>query len=207
MPKKKTIRKEDIPNTLPEEFIKSHNYVKTGLLNSKINLLAISKKTPIFSTKSPDHFRSIVTRYVLLTPNKKKIEKIALSSYESGKLVITGSRDEEQVLASLCMTLHNLRMNANSDIKVNNYSLKNIVSTITLPVKIDLDLLYEKNREICTYTPTNFPGLSMRLPEKFKGTVNIFNTGKIVLPGPKSKKLSLDRLEWIYQKLIPYMIV
>ncbi|MHA1673562.1 MAG: hypothetical protein ACTSYI_08030 [Promethearchaeota archaeon] len=62
--------------------------------------------------------------------------------------------------------------------------IENIIATIRLAERINLDLLSKKFSDI--QTKRRFPGLLVRL-KKPKATVLIFKSGKLVLTGVKQK--------------------
>jgi len=67
-------------------------------------------------------------------------------------------------------------------------SIENIVASVTLNQKIDLNAIVKGNPTV-EYRPKQFPGLVFRL-KKPKTAILIFRTGKMVCTGAKSEKES-----------------
>jgi transcription initiation factor TFIID TATA-box-binding protein len=65
-------------------------------------------------------------------------------------------------------------------------SIENIVASVTLNQKIDLNAIVKGNPTV-EYRPKQFPGLVFRL-KKPKTAILIFSTGKMVCTGAKSEK-------------------
>ncbi len=207
--KQKNIFGIDFEHTLPPEYLEIHNNVKNGIISHPINLSTLSREFPIFSMRNPSHFPSAVVRSVILKQKPKKNERIAVNVFDSGKTVVTGAKDEEEALMALSNVISKLRLHIKRPINAKKFTLRNIVVTATIPgKKIDIKKFHENvdNISISNYNPDKFPGLSLRLPEGHKPMANIFSSGKIVLPGPNNIEYAYECLNYVYNKIYPYIV-
>ena len=78
-------------------------------------------------------------------------------------------------------------------------SIQNIVASVSLNQKIDLQKIVEKFPQT-EYNPSVFPGLVFRL-KKPKTATLIFGTGKMVCTGAKSEKESRSAVEKVVKEL------
>src|SRR3989337_1392521 len=78
-------------------------------------------------------------------------------------------------------------------------SIQNIVASVSLNQKIDLQKIVEKFPHT-EYNPSVFPGLVFRL-KKPKTATLIFGTGKMVCTGAKSEKESRSAVEKVVKEL------
>lgn len=113
--------------------------------------------------------------------------------FSTGKVVITGLKNEEDILKAyrrfgrILQKLHFPILNLTSSIKITN-----IVATFDFGRIINLNLLNTIYHAHSTYEPELFPGLTFKFLEKINrqtiekaGVALIFNSGKIVLTGLK----------------------
>ncbi len=61
------------------------------------------------------------------------------------------------------------------------FKIENVVATVEVTAKIDLNLLVRKQKD-AEYNPEQFPGLKLRI-KKPKVTILVFSTGKMVITG------------------------
>ena len=78
-------------------------------------------------------------------------------------------------------------------------SIQNIVASVSLNQKIDLQQIVEKFPQT-EYNPSVFPGLVFRL-KKPKTATLIFGTGKMVCTGAKSEKESRSAVQKVVREL------
>lgn len=195
-----------LKHTLPPEYVKIHNNVKTALISKPLNLNSLSREFPMFCMKNPAHYSAAVARSVINRKNRCKTERIAVNVFDSGKTVVTGAKYEEEALMSLSNVVSKLRVHLKTNVNANKLSLRNVVATATIGKKIDLKA-FSRNPEnllISNYNPDKFPGMSLRLPDKHRPKGNVFNTGKMVLPGPSNVRYAYNCLNWMYNKVLPY---
>ena len=78
-------------------------------------------------------------------------------------------------------------------------SIENIVASVTLNQKIDLNAIVKGNPTV-EYRPKQFPGLVFRL-KKPKTAILIFSTGKMVCTGAKSEKEAKRAIKKVVMEL------
>ena len=78
-------------------------------------------------------------------------------------------------------------------------SIENIVASVTLNQKIDLNAIVKGNPTV-KYRPKQFPGLVFRL-KKPKTAILIFSTGKMVCTGAKSEKEAKRAIKKVVMEL------
>ncbi|MCP4763977.1 MAG: TATA-box-binding protein [archaeon] len=89
-------------------------------------------------------------------------------------------------------------MSENGEENKFEYTIENVVATVTLDIleKIDLNIIARKYADV-EYNPERFPGLVMRI-EKPKATILVFSTGKMVVTGMRRA----DEADAVVQKVI-----
>ena len=80
-----------------------------------------------------------------------------------------------------------------------NYKVENVVASVTLEDRIDLNKLAENCSE-AEYDPSQFPGLVLRLKEP-KAAILVFNTGKMVVTGLRSEEDAPTVVEKIVERI------
>lgn len=80
-----------------------------------------------------------------------------------------------------------------------NYKVENVVASVTLEDRIDLNKLAENCSE-AEYDPSQFPGLVLRLKEP-KAAILVFNTGKMVVTGLRSEEDAPTVVEKIIERI------
>lgn len=148
------------------------NIVCSGSLNQPVNLETLSA-TP--------------GREVIYNPKKYHgaylvIESRKITIYKSGKYIITGLKQIEDV--DRFYSLLRSALEGILDVSlIRPPIIQNIVMTETLDFSVNLLSILGKNPDLlCEYEPEQFPGLICRRPE---GTILLFSTGKMVLTGLK----------------------
>ena len=157
---------------------KIENVVATVSMNisERIDLVNISKKIPE-SEYNPERFPGLVLRI-----NKPKATFLIFST---GKMVVTGLRNEEMADASTKKVIGILRK-IGVKLPEPEVSVCNIVASGNLHINIDLNMA-SIIMDNAMYEPEVFPGLIYRMPEP-KCVFLIFSTGKVVCTGIKSPK-------------------
>ena len=80
-------------------------------------------------------------------------------------------------------------------------NIQNIVASMTLDTKLDLDRLHQEVLPQTYYHPKIFPGLIYR-PENYPVTILFFRSGKINCTGAKSNEIVYESLNGMHRMLI-----
>jgi transcription initiation factor TFIID TATA-box-binding protein len=150
------------------------NVVSSASIDQKIDLIEISKKFPE-TEYNPEQFPGLVFR--LTNP------KTATLIFRTGKMVCTGAKSEELSIKSVNIVVQKLRK---SKIKIKKdavVSIQNIVSSINLGGKVNLEQA-ARTLPRSMYEPEQFPGLIHRMLDP-KTVILIFASGKLVCVGAK----------------------
>lgn len=116
--------------------------------------------------------------------------KAALLLFKPGNVVCTGAKTvwmAEFVIMMIAMAIVRLGYRG-LRILPGSFQVQNVVASAELPAPINLDKLFRKNQECCTYDPATFPGASLRPKKIDRMTVLVFPSGKIVVTGGKSEE-------------------
>ena len=152
------------------------NVVSSASIDQKIDLIEISKKFPE-TAYNPEQFPGLVFR--LTNP------KTATLIFRTGKMVCTGAKSEELSIKSVNIVVQKLRK---SKIKIKKdavVSIQNIVSSINLGGKVNLEQA-ARTLPRGMYEPEQFPGLIHRMLDP-KTVILIFASGKLVCTGAKKE--------------------
>lgn len=120
--------------------------------------------------------------------------------FSSGKIVCTGSKDEDMSWIAMRKFAWILQKLGNP-VQFSKFQIQNIVGSCDTGLTIDLDLIHKKHDKFCSYEPEIFPGLVYRMLEP-KIVLLIFVSGKIVLTGAKKK----SDIEDGFKKIIPLLL-
>jgi len=85
-----------------------------------------------------------------------------------------------------------------------SYRIENIVATVILEHKIDIDILEEELPDL-VYKPEQFPGIIFKV-DKPRATALIFRSGKMVVTGTKSVGQLIDAVKKIIRTLVKHGI-
>ena len=122
--------------------------------------------------------------------------------FSSGKIVITGAKDEEKChLAARKFT--RVIQKLNFPAKFGNFMVQNVVGTCDVEFPIRLEGIANDHQRFSSYEPELFPGLIYRLAEP-KLVLLIFVSGKIVITGAKSTPQMSQAIEKMYPVLVEY---
>ncbi|KAF8764012.1 uncharacterized protein LOC129965437 [Argiope bruennichi] len=172
---------------------KVHNVVSSVDLGCKLDLLKIALRLRN-AEYNPRRFHAVIMR--ILDP------KTAALIFRSGKIVITGARSE--AAAHLAARKYaRLIQKLGFDVKFIDFKIQNMVASCDVKFPIQIEDLYSKHCQFCSYEPELFPGLIYRLV-KPRVVVLIFVSGKIVLTGGKSREEVKEGFELIYPVLTAY---
>jgi transcription initiation factor TFIID TATA-box-binding protein len=171
------------------ESLKIENIVASGAIAESIDLVDFSEKTENCDLNKK-RFPGAV--FHIVDP------KIACLIFSSGKIVITGVRNDKALVAGLAIIIKALKAAGIQPLKEPRVVVTNIVCSYNLGRYINLNkLTVTLNMEHVEYEPEQFPGLVYRIGDP-KIVVLIFSSGKIILTGGKNIediKRGLDVLE------------
>ncbi|MDD1686305.1 TATA-box-binding protein [Methanoregula sp.] len=171
------------------ESLKIENIVASGVIAESIDLVELSSKVKNCELNKK-RFPGAV--YRIADP------KIACLIFSSGKIVITGVRNDKALADGLAIVIKSLKDAGIEPLKKPQVAVTNMVCSYNLGRYINLNkLTVTLNVENVEYEPEQFPGLVFRIAEP-KIVVLIFSSGKIILTGGKTLvdvKNGLDVLE------------
>ena len=79
------------------------------------------------------------------------------------------------------------------------YKIENVVASVEVDAKIDLNLLARKQRD-AEYNPEQFPGLMLRVKNP-KATILVFNSGRMVITGLRRESEAERAVENVVAKI------
>jgi transcription initiation factor TFIID TATA-box-binding protein len=171
------------------ESLKIENIVASGVIAESIDLADFSEKTENCELNKK-RFPGAV--YRIADP------KIACLIFSSGKIVITGVRNDKALADGLAIVIKSLKNAGIVPLKEPQVAITNMVCSYNLDRYINLNkMTVTLNVENVEYEPEQFPGLVYRIKDP-KIVVLIFSSGKIILTGGKNLddvRRGLDVLE------------
>jgi transcription initiation factor TFIID TATA-box-binding protein len=174
------------------ESLKIENIVASGVIAESIDLVAFSDKVENCELNKK-RFPGAV--YRIADP------KIACLIFSSGKIVITGVRNDKALAAGLAIVLKSLKTAGVVPLREPRIAITNMVCSYNLDRYINLNkLAITLNVENVEYEPEQFPGLVYRIKDP-KIVVLIFSSGKIILTGGKTLDDVKKGLDFLEQKL------
>jgi len=174
------------------ESLKIENIVASGSIADSIDLVEVSQRIPACELNTK-RFPGAV--YRIANP------KIAALIFSSGKVVLTGLRDDQGLVDGLGFIMTSL-----SDAGVACYdeprvAITNIVCSYDIGKYINLNkVVITLNLENIEYEPEQFPGLVYRIKDP-KIVALLFSSGKIILTGGKNLEDIKRGLDFLEQKL------
>jgi transcription initiation factor TFIID TATA-box-binding protein len=171
------------------ESLKIENIVASGVIAESIDLLEFSKNVENCELNKK-RFPGAV--YRIADP------KIACLVFSSGKIVLTGIRNQKALRDGLAVVIESLKKAGIEPLKEPKVAITNMVCSYNLGKYININKLsVTLNLENIEYEPEQFPGLVYRIRDP-KIVVLIFSSGKIILTGGRNLndiKKGLDILE------------
>ena len=178
------------------ESLKIENIVASGVIAESIDLVEFSSKVGNCELNKK-RFPGAVFR--IADP------RIACLIFSSGKIVITGVRNDKALAKGLAIVIQSLKDAGIKPLKEPRVSITNMVCSYNLDRYINLNkMTVMLNVENVEYEPEQFPGLVYRIFDP-KIVVLIFSSGKIILTGGKNLedvKKGLDVLEKKLESLV-----
>lgn len=174
------------------ESLKIENIVASGVIAESIDLVDFSEKTPNCELNKK-RFPGAV--YRIADP------KIACLIFSSGKIVITGVRNDKALADGLAIVLKSLKAAGIKPLKEPKVAITNMVCSYNLNRYINLNkMTVTLNVENVEYEPEQFPGLVYRIQDP-KIVVLIFSSGKIILTGGRNLEDVRKGLDVLEKKL------
>ncbi|MGA2917413.1 TATA-box-binding protein [Methanoregula sp.] len=174
------------------ESLKIENIVASGVIAESIDLVEFSNKVENCELNKK-RFPGAV--YRIADP------KIACLIFSSGKIVITGVRNNKALTDGLAIVIKSLKTAGIEPLKEPKVAITNMVCSYDLGKYINLNkVVITLNIENIEYEPEQFPGLVYRVKDP-KIVVLIFSSGKIILTGAKNLEDVKKGLAVLEQKL------
>ncbi|MGD0496712.1 MAG: TATA-box-binding protein [Candidatus Bathyarchaeia archaeon] len=168
-------------------IIKIENVVASATLNQKVDLNAIVKSYPGVEYR-PEQFPGLVYRL--------KKPKTATLIFNSGKMVCTGAKSEQESRRAVMKVIKELKKGGIIIISKPELKIQNIVASGILGGMIDLEkAAYTLGKTM--YEPEQFPGLIYRMDEP-KVVILLFASGKLVCTGAKKEQDVYDAVHKLH---------
>jgi len=166
-----------------------HNVVATASLGCELNLKQIAM-TARNAEYNPRRFAAVIM--------KIRDPKSTALVFKSGKLVVTGTKSEEEARHAARKFGRVIMKVGYSAARFKDFRVENLVSTFNVPFPIHLERLYKSlpSTMHSQYEPEVFPGLICKAPG---GTLLIFVSGKCVMIGMKTR----EDIEKAYKFILP----
>jgi len=166
------------------------NVVASATLRQNIDLNAVVKTFPSVEYR-PEQFPGLVFRL--------KKPKTATLIFNSGKMVCTGAKSENQAKKAVRRVVRELKNNGILITGKVDIQVQNIVASASLGGKIDLEKsAFTLGRTM--YEPEQFPGLIYRMGDP-KVVILLFASGKLVCTGAKKEEEVYTAVNKLHQNL------
>jgi transcription initiation factor TFIID TATA-box-binding protein len=170
--------------------INVQNIVAAATLNQKVDLNAIVKGYPGVEYR-PEQFPGLVFRL--------KKPKTATLIFNSGKMVCTGAKSEQEAHRAVMTVVKELKKGGIIIISKPDFKVVNIVASAGLGGRVDLELAVEALGKTM-YEPEQFPGLIYRMDEP-KVVILVFASGNLVCTGAKKEQDVYDAVHKLHESL------
>jgi transcription initiation factor TFIID TATA-box-binding protein len=174
-----TPSKQSVSNNTDKFTFKVENVVATGqvAVEEKIDLNIIARAFTDVEY-NPERFPGLIMRV--------PVPKATILLFSTGKMVITGMREETDAPAVVSQVIKRLKK-CNIKVGAPEIVVQNIVASGDLKCNIDLNMAAVV-MEYSMYEPEVFPGLIYRMGDP-KTVFLLFSTGRIVCTGAKTKEM------------------
>ena len=174
------------------ESLKIENIVASGVVADSVDLVEFSKKVGNCELNKK-RFPGAVYRI--------EDPKIASLIFSSGKIVLTGIRNNKALTDGLAIIIKSLKMAGVDTLREPKVAITNMVCSYDLGKYINLNkVVITLNVENIEYEPEQFPGLVYRIKDP-RIVVLIFSSGKIILTGGKNLEDIKKGIDILEQKL------
>jgi transcription initiation factor TFIID TATA-box-binding protein len=172
--------------------LKIENIVASGVIAESIDLQHVSDQI---------HNCELNTKRFPGAVYRIEDPKIASLIFSSGKVVLTGIRDREDLKKGLGIIMSALRQAGVEVLDEPRVAITNIVCSYDIGKYINLNkVVMTLNLENIEYEPEQFPGLVYRITEP-KIVALLFSSGKIILTGGKNMEDIKRGLDFLEKKL------
>jgi transcription initiation factor TFIID TATA-box-binding protein len=171
-------------------IIKIQNVVASATLNQRVDLNAVVKSFPGVEYR-PEQFPGLVFRI--------KRPKTATLIFNSGKMVCTGAKSENEARSAVMKVVRELKKGGIIIISKPELKIQNIVASASLGGRIDLELAVSTLVKTM-YEPEQFPGLIYRMDEP-KVVILIFASGNLVCTGAKKEQDVYDAVNKLHESV------
>ena len=166
------------------------NVVATATLNQKVDLNAVVKSFPGVEYH-PEQFPGLVF--------KLRRPKTATLIFNSGKMVCTGAKSEQEARRAVMAVVKELKKGGIIIISRPDLKVVNMVASASLGGRVDLELAVGTLGKTM-YEPEQFPGLIYRMDEP-KVVILIFASGNLVCTGAKKEQDVYDAVHKLHEIL------
>jgi transcription initiation factor TFIID TATA-box-binding protein len=174
------------------ESLKIENIVASGVVAGSIDLQEFSDKIENCELNKK-RFPGAVYRI----PDPK----IACLIFSSGKIVLTGIRNQKALADGLAIVIKSLKKAGVEPLREPRVAITNMVCSYNLGKYININKLsVTLNLENIEYEPEQFPVLVYRIKDP-RIVVLIFSSGKIILTGGKNIEDIKKGLDFLEEKL------
>jgi len=174
------------------ESLNIENIVASGVIAESIDLVRFAETTENCELNKK-RFPGAVYRI--------KKPKVACLIFSSGKIVITGVRDDKALSDGLAIVIESLKKAGMKPLKEPRVAVTNMVCSYNLGKFININRLsVTLNLENIEYEPEQFPGMVYRIKDP-KIVVLIFSSGKIILTGGRNLNDIRKGLDVLEEKL------
>ncbi|CAI9095528.1 OLC1v1031509C1 [Oldenlandia corymbosa var. corymbosa] len=186
--------------TLPNVDLSKHpsgivptpqNVVSTVNLGCKLDLKSIASQARD-AKYAPERFCALSMK--IADP------KTTALIFASGKMVCTGAKSEHQSKAAAEKFVRIIQELGFPEAQFSDFKIQNIVCSCDVKFPIRLDGLANSEAGSSTYEPERFPGLTYRMKQP-KVVVRIFQSGKLVITGAKTR----DEIYAAFEKIYPIL--
>jgi transcription initiation factor TFIID TATA-box-binding protein len=174
------------------DSLKIENIVASGVIADEINLAEIAEKIEGCELNTK-RFPGAV--YRIDEP------KMASLIFSSGKVVLTGIRNESALQEGLEIILESLKKAGVKTLDIPKVAVTNIVCSYDIGKFINLNrVVATLSLEAIEYEPEQFPGLVYRIKDP-KIVALLFSSGKIILTGGKNLENVRNGLNFLEKRL------
>ncbi len=121
---------------------------------------------------------------------RPRLDKIAVLIFRNGNLVCTGAKTFAQARYMLLRTAQQLREVGYKSAQIVRMNIRNMVGRAQLPCRIDRERMAREIPAFATYDREHFPGVSVKHPLTRPITLLVFDSGRVVVTGTRSKALA-----------------
>jgi transcription initiation factor TFIID TATA-box-binding protein len=171
-------------------IIRIQNVVAAANLNQKVDLNAVVKGYPGVEYR-PEQFPGLVFRL--------KNPKTATLIFNSGKMVCTGAKSEQEARRAVMTVVKELKKGGIIITGKPDLMVVNIVASVSLGGRVDLELAVDALGKTM-YEPEQFPGVIVRMDEP-KVVILLFASGNLVCTGAKKEQDVYDGVHKLHERL------